>query len=129
VTRPERCRIAGGLLIIVVGVAVGVGGWQLRGGVPPTWPDVVASDATARATARAILFVATLLLLAGVAATFGVGWGRPAGVLAITLFVAGAFWANFVLFGDLRPAHTVPNVLVGGLVAWLLWLGYSAANH
>ena len=39
-------------------------------------------------------------------------------------FVLGGFWANHVLFADIRPRHTVPNVIVAAVVAWLLWFGY-----
>ena len=39
-------------------------------------------------------------------------------------FVLGGFWANHVLFADIHPRHTVPNVIVAAVVVWLLWFGY-----
>ena len=69
--------------------------------------------------------VAGVLLLAGAAATVNLGWGWLAATSAIVVFLAGGFWANYVLFGDVRPFHTGANVMVGALILWLLWIGYS----
>lgn len=120
-SKHEVARMAGGVLVVLIGVGVAVGGVRLRNGAPPSWPDVVAGDSTVRAAAKAMLAVAALLVIAGAAAALGVSGGRAAATVAVVSFVAGGFWANFVLFGDVRLLHTGTNVIVGMLVVWLLW--------
>src|SRR5262245_43880434 len=121
-SKPEICRIAAGGLIALIGVAVGFGSVQLWNGAPKSWPDITASDATVQSTARGMIVMAVLLLGTGLAAALHLSWGRWAAAIAIGLFVAGAFWANSVLFGNLRPMHTVPNVLVASVILYLLWV-------
>jgi len=127
-TKTDICRISGGVLVVLVGVAVGFGGYLLSGGVPSSWPDVIADDATARNVARAMLAVAAILLVGGGAATANAAWGYWVAVSATLLFVIGAFWANYLLFGSMRPMHTGTNVIVAAVICWLLWVGYSASR-
>ena len=123
--RYDIARVVAGLIVVLIGLAIGVGSFQLRDGKPLSWPDIVADDSTVRITAGAMAVVAAVLVVAGAAAIFALGWGYAAAMIAIGVFVVGGFWANYVLFADLRPIHTVPNVIVAALVIWLLWLGYS----
>jgi len=52
-----------------------------------------------------------------------VRWGPLASVIAILAFVVGGFWANYVLFGDTRLAHTGVNVILSAFIVLLLWAG------
>jgi len=124
----EISRMTGGVIVALIGVAVALGGFQLRNGAPPSWPDVIAADTTVKSAAKGMVAVGVLLFTAGAAATLGIGWGYAAATSATAAFVLGAFWANYVLFGDIRLIHTGPNVLVGMLVVWLLWVGYSLSK-
>jgi len=60
--------------------------------------------------------------------TFQTGWGYAAATIAMCAFVLVGFWGNHVLFADIRPRHTVPNVIVAALVVWLLWFGYASGS-
>jgi len=70
-----------------------------------------------------VLLLAVLLLVSGAAATINVRWGPLASVIAILAFVVAGFWANYVLFGDVRLAHTGANVLLSAFILLLLWAG------
>src|SRR5262249_59665280 len=96
--KQEICRIIGGLLVVLIGIAVGIGGIQLWNGAPASWRDVTASDSTVKNSARSILFVAVLLFVGGIAATFNLSWGQWAASIAIVIFVIGGFWANYILY-------------------------------
>ena len=119
------CRIVAGVIVVLIGVVICVGSVQLWNGPPASWPDVIAGDASVKSTAKGMLAMAVVLFVAGVAVITNVGWGQFAAAISVTLFVVAGFWANRVLFGSVRPLHTGLNVLVGALVIWLLWVGYS----
>src|SRR5262245_16680322 len=123
--RYDIARVVGDLIVVLIGFAIAVGSFQLRSGKPLSWPDIVAEDSTVRIAAGAMAAVAAVLVVAGAAAILALGWGYAAAMIATCVFVVGGFWANYVLFADIRPLHTVPNVIVAALVIWLLWLGYS----
>jgi len=123
-TKQEICRIVGGMLAVLTGMAVGFGGLQLWNGAPSSWKDVIANRSTVKNAARGIVVVAVMLLIGGVAVAFNLAWGQLAASIAIVNFVAGGFWANHILFGKIRPLHTGANVVVGAIIFWLLWLGY-----
>ena len=44
-TKPEIFRAAGGALVVLIGVALGVASFQLWNGAPSSWKDVVAGKA------------------------------------------------------------------------------------
>ena len=121
--RRTICRVAGGVLVVLVGIAVGFAGILLWSGAPSSWPDPSASVATTRSTGLIVLLLAVLLLVSGAAATINVRWGPLASVIAILAFVVGGFWANYVLFGDIRLAHTGVNVILSAFIVLLLWAG------
>src|SRR5262245_19815925 len=100
------CRIVAGTLIVLIGLVIGFGGFQLRNGVPASSRDIVAADAVARNTAVAMLAVACVLVIAGLATAANFRWAFPFAALAIVVFVSGGFWANYALFGDVRPIHS-----------------------
>ncbi|HET6266722.1 MAG TPA: hypothetical protein VFG11_03320 [Acidobacteriota bacterium] len=124
-SKQEICRIIGGLLVVLIGIAVGIGGIQLWNGAPASWRDITASNSTAKNSARTILVVAVMLFIGGIAATFNLNWGQWAASIAIVIFVIGGFWANHLLFGSIRPGHTITNVIVGAVILWLLRIGYA----
>ncbi len=114
----------GGSLIILLGVGCGVGAYALWNGAPKSWPDVVGSETAVQRTSRGLAAVSIMLLLSGVATVLQIRWACEAGAIATVAFVAGGFLGNYVVFGDLRPKHTVTNVLLGAAILWLLWQGY-----
>ena len=124
-TKQDICRIVAGVSVILIGAAICVGGVQLWGGAPASWPDVIAADATVKSTAKGMIAMAVILVVAGVAVISNVGWGQLAAVIAVTIFVVTGFWANQVLFGSVRPMHAGPNVAIGALILLLLRIGYS----
>ena len=126
-TKQDICRVLAGALVLVVAIALGIGSIQLWNGAPPSWPDLVARDETVVRASRAIMLVALLMFVGGSAAIVDVGWGPPVATIATIVFVVGAFWANHVLFGDIRPKHTLPNLVVGAIVLVLLWIGAARA--
>jgi len=124
-TKQDICRIVAGVSVILIGAAICVGGVQLWGGAPASWPDVIAGDATVKSTAKGMMAMSVILIIAGGAVISNVWWGQLAAVIAVAIFVVTGFWANQVLFGNVRPMHAGPNVAVGALILWLLWIGYS----
>jgi hypothetical protein len=117
------CRFVGGALVALVGVAVGAGGFQLWRVGAEAWPDVIATRETVQRTAGGMLAMALVLVVAGVAAATKMPWGREAGMVATIAVVLAAFWVNHVLFGNIRPAHTVTNIVVAAIILALLWFG------
>ena len=123
--RRDISRIVAGVLIVLIGAAIGLGSVQLWDGAPESWPDVVASNSAVKDTAKGMMAMALVLLVGGIAVLGNLGWGHIAAASAVAIFVAGAFWANYVLLGTVRPIHTGTNVVVGVAILWLLWVGYS----
>ena len=124
----EVCRIAGGVLVLLVGTAIGVGGLQLWRGGPEAWPDVIATKTTVRRTSGGMIVMAALLLIAGAAATVNLSWGGWAAAIATMVVVLAAFWANYALFGNIRLLHTGTNVVVAAIILALLWFGYATQD-
>jgi hypothetical protein len=112
--------IASGL-ITFVGVMCGLGGKALWKGNPDSWEDVIANDAILRRVAIGLVLVSTVLITAGITVFIGAPWAREYGSFAILFFAVCGFPGNFYLFGDIRPAHTGTNVVIAGIVLWLLW--------
>jgi hypothetical protein len=125
-TKTVVCRIVGSLLIILISAALVLEGIQLWRGGPEAWPDVVANEVTVRRTLSGMFAMAVLLLVAGLAALCNVPWGYCTALIATVVFVAAAFPANYVLFGDIRPLHTGTNIVVAAMILTLLWIGRAA---
>ena len=121
----EGCRTAAGVLVLLIGAALGFGGTQLWRGGPAVWPDIIASAETVRRTSVGVIAMAVLLLLVGGAVLRNMPWGGRAAAIALLLFLLGGFWANALLFGDVRPMHTATNVVVSAIIVGLLWFGYA----
>jgi len=119
------CRVVGGALIVLIGVALAVGGVQLWRGGPTTWPDIIADARIVAQVSGGMLVMAVLMLVSGAAAIGNVPWGRRAGSSATVFVVIAAFWANQALFGDIRPVHTLINVVVGAIIVALLRFGFA----
>jgi len=63
-----------------------------------------------------MLILALLLLVAGIAAAMDRRWGRWLATIAILAFVASGFWANYTLFGNIRPVHSGTNILLAAAI-------------
>ena len=122
-TKRDLCRIVSGILVVLIGIAVGFGGFQLWAGVPSSRPDLVADASTIKGAAVGMLVLAAFLLLAGSAAIASLRWGRVASAIALLVFVAGGFWVNYAVFGGVRLMHSGANVVVAAVALLLLWLG------
>ena len=116
-------RVASGLLVVLVGVAVGFGGFTLWRATSTSWPDLVATSSTIKSVASGMLILAVVLLVAGGAATLNRRWGRWLAAIAILAFVAGGFWVNYILFGDIRPVHSGANAILAIAILLLLRVG------
>ena len=117
-------RVASGLLVVLVGVAVGFGSFTLWRATSSSWPDLVATTSTVKGVASGMLILAVLLLVAGGAAAMNRRWGRWLAAIAILAFVAGGFWVNYILFADIRPVHSGANAILA--IAILLMVGAGA---
>jgi hypothetical protein len=121
----EFYRIAGGVLVFLIGVALSLAGAQLWKGGPAAWPEIVANDVIVRRTAYGLIIMAALLLITGIATMRGVSWGSFVAAIVLIIFVVIAFWGNHLLFGDIRPLHTITNVIVAAIILALLRVGVS----
>jgi hypothetical protein len=117
------CRIAGGFIVLLIGVAVGVGSWLLWDGAPASWSDVIADHSTVQSVARLMSVVSFALLLGGTLTIVNARWGPALAAVFTLIFTAGAFWVNYALFGSIRLSHTGANVVVAGVVLLLIWMG------
>ena len=116
-------RVASGLRVVLVGVAVGFGGFTLWRATSSSWPDLVATTSTTKGVASGMLILAVLLLVAGGAAAMNRSWGRWLAVITILAFVAGGFWVNYILFGDIRPVHSGANAILAIAILLMLRAG------
>jgi hypothetical protein len=122
-TTAAICRVVGSILVILVGAAVALGGMQLWLGGPKAWPDIIANEITVRRTSVGMIVMAAFLVSAGVAALGRVPRGSEAAASAMIALVAAAFWANYSLFGGIRPLHSGTNIVVAAIILALLWFG------
>jgi hypothetical protein len=60
--------------------------------------------------------MATVLLIVGVPAIVNVPWSGHAAAIATIVLVVPAFWANYSLFGDIRPLPTGTNIVVAAII-------------
>jgi hypothetical protein len=116
-------RVASGLLVVLVGVAVGFGGFTLWRATSSSWPDLVATTSTIKGVASGMLILAVLLLVAGIAAVMNRRWGRRLAAIAILAFVVGGFCVNYILFGDIRPVHSGANAILAIAILLMLRAG------
>jgi hypothetical protein len=128
-TTAAVCRIVGGALVILIGVALAFGGFQLWQGGPKAWPDVIANEVTVRRMSSGMSLMAALALFAGAVALGNLPWGGLAAAVVTIVVVVAAFWANHALFGDIRPLHTGTNVVVAAIIVALLWYGFEGQQH
>jgi hypothetical protein len=119
------CRIVAGALVLIAGAAIGAGGIQLWRGGPAAWPDIIAAETTVRRISIGMVTMAALLLIAGIAAIGNTPWGGYAAAIATLIVVLAAFWANYALFGNIRPLHTGTNIVAAAIILALLWFGYA----
>jgi hypothetical protein len=116
-------RIAGGALIVLIGLLQGAGGLQLLKGGPAAWPDIRADEIVVRRSAYALIIFAVLSLITGGAVMNGVPWSDLGAAITLIIFVALSFWGNYLLFGGIRLLHTGTNIIVASIILTLLWLG------
>jgi hypothetical protein len=120
-TAATVCRIVASGLVLLISAALAMGGIQLWRGGAEAWPDIIANETTVRRTSAGLVVMATILLVAGIAAICNLPWGARAAAIATLVLVGLAFWANYALFGDIRPLHTGTNIIVAAIIVGLLW--------
>jgi hypothetical protein len=128
-TAATICRIVAGGLVLLISAALAIGGFQLWRGGAEAWPDVIANGTTVRRTSSGMVVMAALLLIAGLAAICDVPWGGRAAAIATIVLVGLGFWANYALFGDIRPLHTGTNIIVAAIIVGLLWFGNGLSKR
>jgi len=114
--------------MLLIGATLGVGSRVMWNGRPANWPDLIASDAVVSNSARWTLAMSLLLLAGALASLLRASWGFITAATAMTLFVAAGFWANYSLFGSIRPLHSGSHVIAAIVVILLLRIGYSATT-
>jgi hypothetical protein len=70
--------------------------------------------------------LASLLLVAGVAALRNEAGGGHAAAIATLGVVVAAFPANYALFGEIRLLHTGTNIVLAAVILALLWFGHES---
>jgi hypothetical protein len=128
-TAATVCRIVAGGLVLLISAFLAIGGIQLWRGGSEAWPDVIANETTIRCTSFGMMVLAAFLLKAGIAAIRNLPWGGRAAAITTIVFVGLAFWANYVLFGDIRPLHSGANVVVAAIILALLWFGSGVSKR
>jgi len=123
------CLYLGGALVDLVGLACAFGASVLWRGNTANWPDVVGSPAAIRNTAMGLGLAALLLLGSSAGVFMRAPWGFPAAAGAMLLFVAGGFWGNYAVFGDMRLVHTLSNAVIAAAAIALLWFGHYDSHH
>ena len=122
------CRIAGGALVFIIGVVLSFAGAQLWARGSAAAPDIIASDLVVRGSAYALIIMAVLLIVSGIATLRRVPWGSSVAAVAVIILVTAAFAGNYLLFGDIRILHTGTNVIGAVIILALLRAGSSHSN-
>ena len=125
----RTCLLIAGSLDGLIGVACILGGIALWRGGAKDWPDVTAGPAAIERVAFGLWFAGGLLLASSAALFLRWPWAAHTAAVALALFVAGGFWGNYAVFGDIRPMHTGTNVVIAAIVLGLLWAGYPALGN
>jgi hypothetical protein len=76
-----------------------------------------------------MIAMAVLLLVAGVAALGNKPWGLRAAAISTIVVVAAAFPVNYALFAQIRPLHTLTNIVVAAIILALLWFGHEGQTR
>jgi hypothetical protein len=74
-------------------------------------------------TAIGMVVLGTLMLIASAASFMQAQWARWATAPLLLAFVGGAFWAHYLLFGELAPERMATNVVVSAVILLLLRWG------
>ena len=122
----EISLVAGGVLVILVGIGCAFGSIVLSRGKAVDWPDVIAAPPILRRVAIGLALAAATLLASGGAVLAQLPWSIHGATASLALFVAGGYWGNHAVFGDFRPTHTGSNVAIAVVALLLLWAGYPA---
>ena len=120
---------AGALLMLLLGLARGIGGLMLmtRGAMPD--PKIRAGGAEIVATAVVLLLLGLSLVVsaAGVFRRQRLAW--LVGAVLTVAFVLGGVVNGFVLYGRPQMAGTLGNLVVAAAIILCLWRGRPALGE
>jgi hypothetical protein len=129
--RKRSFRLAGAGLAAIVGVAAGGAGLALLIGGDDTSSEIIAGAVAARSVGAAALAIGVGLVAGGLGTALSFRGAKNLAILATLAFVVAGFVGNYLLFAGPRLTHTGANVVVAGLILWLLRKGNSTSvdNH
>ncbi len=123
---PRRWLLAGATLMLLLGLARGIGGMMLMVGTATPDPKIRAGGTEIAATAAALMLLGLALAVtsAGVFRRQRMAW--LVGAVLTVGFVLGGVVNGIVLYGRPRVAGTLGNLVVAAAIILCLWQGRPA---
>lgn len=121
VTPRNPARLIAGALLVVVGLARGIGGFAMMAQGTAVLGTTAASDAVIRIAGAIAFILSGCVFVAGVFLVRG-GRGRlyAFGATAVILLFLDGFWNGWLLFGAARIRGQMTNGLVAAIMVAML---------
>ena len=116
----------GALLMLLLGMARGSGGVILLLNRPNTLRTIQASQGIVTGVALGLLFIAILVIVAGIGLLYLRRLWWQVGIAATLLFVIDGAINGWLLFGAPGDSGTVVNIIVAAMIIGCLWGGRRA---
>jgi hypothetical protein len=118
--------IAGGILMILLGLARGAGGVTLLAKGQSTLPDIQAAPGTTKVLALVLLLIGAAEIVAGIGVIARKRRFWTFGIIATVAFVLDGAINGWLLFGRPGDRGTIMNVAAAALILLCLLRGRSA---
>ena len=119
----RACGWIAATLLVLLGLARGIGGVLLLHGGPSVAGSDARPDAPAGLIGVGLILVGVLCLAGGAATILRARSALWVGGGALVIFVAGGVTNGILLYGGPRVGGVVGNVLYASLTSAALWLG------
>lgn len=113
---PRRWMTAGGILMILLGLARGAGGVVLLFRGAAADPKIQAPAATVSLVGAGLLLLGLVVLIGAVGVLRGQRWGSRVGIAGSVAFVVDGAINGFLLYGNPTDRGTIANLGVAGLI-------------
>lgn len=123
---PRRMLMAGGTLMVLLGLARGAGGVVLLMRGTAADPKIHASAAAVSAVGAGLALLGLVLVVGAVGVFRRARWGWVTGIAGSLAFIVDGAINGFILYGNPTDRGTIANLAVAGLIVMCLGQGRSA---
>jgi hypothetical protein len=124
----KLCLIVAAALAALVGIVWAGGGIALYRGSPPIFPGISAGRSTAMNVGIGMVVAGGCLIAAAASAFLRHRIAWPLGAASAAVFAVDGFVSNYLLFGAIRPKHTLTDVAIAAVILGLLAGGRRALS-